>query len=137
MIRTPNQVYMQNLSQIGEPACPQIFDLAPFLRTIALKKGKHSPIFLFCLFVCLFVFSYRPANTHMRGLGAAVFGVMVRGWGAHQKINATRPSKWGRRIIIQRKKSTASPFVATFPATNLLVFFIILQFINKKKDNKI
>ena len=38
MIRTPNQVYMQNLSQIGEPACPQIFDLAPFLRSIALKE---------------------------------------------------------------------------------------------------
>ena len=33
----PNQVYMQNLSQIGEPAFPQIFDLAPFLRSIALS----------------------------------------------------------------------------------------------------
>ena len=40
VIRTPNQVYMQNLSQIGEPARPQIFDLAPFLRSIALKHGK-------------------------------------------------------------------------------------------------
>ena len=28
---------MQNLSQIGEPAYPQIFDLAPFLRSIALN----------------------------------------------------------------------------------------------------
>ena len=37
-IRTPHQVYMQNLSQIGEPACPQIFDLAPFLRTTVLKR---------------------------------------------------------------------------------------------------
>ena len=33
---------MQNLSQIGEPACPQIFDLAPFLRSIALKKFISS-----------------------------------------------------------------------------------------------
>ena len=40
VIRTPNQVYMQNLSQIGEPACPQIFDLAPFLGSIA--RGQFS-----------------------------------------------------------------------------------------------
>ena len=48
MITTPSQVYMQNLSQICEPACPQIFDLAPFLRSIALK-GATSRYFEFIL----------------------------------------------------------------------------------------
>ena len=35
---------MQNLSQIGEPACPQIFDLAPFLRIIALKTEAADEV---------------------------------------------------------------------------------------------
>ena len=30
MIKTPNQVYMQNLSQISGPVCLQLFDLASF-----------------------------------------------------------------------------------------------------------
>ena len=42
VIRTPNEVYMQNLCQIGEPTCPQIFDLAPFLRSIALNLPGHG-----------------------------------------------------------------------------------------------
>ena len=36
-------------------------------------------------------------------------------------ITSPKNSKWGWQIIIQSKKSTASPFVGTFPATNLLV----------------
>ena len=39
MIRAPNQVYMQNLSQIGEPACPT---LVRNLRTIALNYADAN-----------------------------------------------------------------------------------------------
>ena len=38
MIKIPNQVCMQNLSQISGPVCPQLFDLASFLWTIALLR---------------------------------------------------------------------------------------------------
>ena len=42
MIKTPNQVYVQDLSQISGPACPQLFDLASFLRTIACDKAEPT-----------------------------------------------------------------------------------------------
>ena len=42
MIKTPNQVYMQNLSQISGPVCPQLFDLASFLWTIAFDKVEPT-----------------------------------------------------------------------------------------------
>ena len=42
MIKTPNQVYMQNLSQISGPVCPQLFDLASFLWTIAFDKAEPT-----------------------------------------------------------------------------------------------
>ena len=37
-----NQVYMQNLSQISGPVCPQLFDLASFLWTIAFDKVEPT-----------------------------------------------------------------------------------------------
>ena len=40
MVKTPDQVSLQNLSQISGPACPQLFDLASFLRTIAFDKAE-------------------------------------------------------------------------------------------------
>ena len=40
MIKTPNQVYMQNLSQISGAVCLQLFDLASFLWTIAFDKAE-------------------------------------------------------------------------------------------------
>ena len=44
MIKTPNQVYMQNLSQISGPVCLQLFDLASFLWTIAFDMfDKAEP----------------------------------------------------------------------------------------------
>ena len=42
MIKTPNQVYMQNLSQISGPVCLQLFDLASFLWTIAFDKAEPT-----------------------------------------------------------------------------------------------
>ena len=33
---------MQNLSQISGPVCPQLFDLAPFLRTFAFDKAEPT-----------------------------------------------------------------------------------------------
>ena len=42
MIKTPNQVYMQNLSQISGPVCLQLFDLASFLWTIAFDKVEPT-----------------------------------------------------------------------------------------------
>ena len=105
---------------------------------------KENTALFFVLFVCLFFVSSRwyayawPWSGHL--------GVMVRGWGAHQKINATRPSSpyipfWedfilslqltrpkiqnGGDVSLSREKATASPFVATFPATNLLVVSIL------------
>ena len=42
MIKTPNQVYMQNLSQISGPICLQLFDLASFLWTIAFDKVEPT-----------------------------------------------------------------------------------------------
>ena len=42
MIKTPNQVYGQNLSQISGPVCPQLFDLASFLWTIAFDKAEPT-----------------------------------------------------------------------------------------------
>ena len=44
MIKTPNQVYMQNLSQISGPVCLQLFDLASFLWTVAFDMfDKAEP----------------------------------------------------------------------------------------------
>ena len=40
MVKTPNQVSVQNLSQFSRPACPQLFDPASFLRTIAFDKAE-------------------------------------------------------------------------------------------------
>ena len=42
MIKTPNQLCMQNLSQISGPVCPQLFDLASFLQTIAFDKVEPT-----------------------------------------------------------------------------------------------
>ena len=42
MIKTPNQVYVQNLSQISGPVCLQLFDLASFLWTIAFDKAEPT-----------------------------------------------------------------------------------------------
>ena len=42
MIKTPNQLCMQNLSQISWPVCPQLFDLASFLWTIAFDKVEPT-----------------------------------------------------------------------------------------------
>ena len=75
----------------------------------------------------------------------------MRGWGTHQKINAARPSspfiplhpflrgvyplltinspkkfKMVATYYYPEKISTASPFVATFPGTNLLVVVVVL-----------
>ena len=42
MIKTPNQVSMQNLSQISRSVCLQLFDLASFLWTIAFDKVEPT-----------------------------------------------------------------------------------------------
>ena len=42
MIKTPNQVCMQNLSQISGPVSPLRFDLASFLWTIAFDKAEPT-----------------------------------------------------------------------------------------------
>ena len=42
MIKIPNQVCMQNLSQISGPVCSQLFDLASFLWTIAFNKAEPT-----------------------------------------------------------------------------------------------
>ena len=39
MIKSPNQVCMQNLSQISGPVCSQLLDLASFSWTIAFGKA--------------------------------------------------------------------------------------------------
>ena len=52
MIKTLNQVYEQNLSQISGPVCPQLFDLASFLWTTAFDKAEPTTI------VCVFPLFY-------------------------------------------------------------------------------
>ena len=42
MTKIPNQVYMINLSQIRGPVCPQLFDLASFLWSIAFDKVEPT-----------------------------------------------------------------------------------------------
>ena len=42
MIKIPNQVCMQNLSQISGPVCSQLLDLASFLSTIAFGKAEPT-----------------------------------------------------------------------------------------------
>ena len=42
MIKIPNQVCMQNLSQISGPVCSQLLDLASFLWTIAFGKAEPT-----------------------------------------------------------------------------------------------
>ena len=42
MTKIPNQVYMLNLSQIRGPVCPQLFDLASFLWSIAFDKAEPT-----------------------------------------------------------------------------------------------
>ena len=42
MTKIPNQVYMINLSQIRGPVCPQLFDLASFLWSIAFDKAEQT-----------------------------------------------------------------------------------------------
>ena len=42
MIKIPNQVCMQYLSQISGPVCPQLLDLASFLWTIAFVKAEPT-----------------------------------------------------------------------------------------------
>ena len=42
MTKIPNQVYMINLSQIRGPVCPQLFDLASFLWSIAFDKAEPT-----------------------------------------------------------------------------------------------
>ena len=99
----------------------------------------------FVLFV--FYFSKSPAVTHMRGLGAAILEFLARGRNSlgarvgHASKDECDPAfipcterslcspynylaqnlKMGPAHHHPKQKSTASPFVATFPATNLLV----------------
>ena len=42
MIKIPNQVCMQYLSQISGSVCPQLSDLASFLWTIAFGKAEPT-----------------------------------------------------------------------------------------------
>ena len=42
MIKILNPFCMQNLSQISGPVCPQLFDLASFLWTIAFDKAEPT-----------------------------------------------------------------------------------------------
>ena len=42
MIKILNPFCMQNLSQISGPVCPQLFDLASFLWTIAFNKAEPT-----------------------------------------------------------------------------------------------
>ena len=97
-----------------------IFVLFLFL----VKKGKHSPIFLFYLFVCLFVFRIvpliricvaleRPSWSYGARVGRASkdkcdqafipLHPFLRGFYPLLAINSPKNSKWGRRIIIQIK----------------------------------
>ena len=91
-----------------------------------VKKGNHSPIFCFiCLFVCLFVFFRivpliricvdleRPSWSYGAWVGRASkdkcdqafipLHPFLRGVYPLLAINSPKNSKWGRRIIIQRK----------------------------------
>ena len=91
-----------------------------------VKKGKNSPIFCFvCLFVCLFVFFCivplicicvtleRPSWSYGARVGRASkdkfdqasipFHPFLRRVYPLLAINSLKNSKWGRRIIIQRK----------------------------------
>ena len=42
MIKTPNLVYVQNLSQISGPVCPQLFDLASFFGLSLLIRPNQQ-----------------------------------------------------------------------------------------------
>ena len=99
----------------------QAIKLTPWL--IRLRKENTTLFFCFVLFVCLFVFSNRPDDKHMLALewpswsyGARVgrasnkcdqafipLHPFLRGVYPLLAINSPKNSKWGRRIIIQRK----------------------------------
>ena len=112
-----------------------------------VKKGKHSPIFF-----CLFVFSYRLADTHMLALerpswsyGARVgraskekcgqafipLHPFLRGVYPLLAINSTKNSKWGRRIIIQRKY-LQHPHLLLLFQQQIYLFFLYVRFHSSK-----
>ena len=122
-----------------------------------VKIGKQPLIlFLFCLlFVCFRIVPLLRICAH--GLGAAILELLAGGQsslgvtvGRVSNINATRPSspvlrgvypllaitlpkisKFGAAHHYPAQESTASSFVATFPATNLLLFCCLVRRVAK------
>ena len=112
-----------------------------------VKKGKHSPIFVFffCLFVCSFfrivplirirAALERPSWSYGARVGRASkdkcdqafipLHPFLRGVYPLLAINSPKNSKWGRRIIIQRK-NLQHPHLLLLFQQQIYLFTILL-----------